>query len=68
MHLLPFALLALFLGARHQDYIVDLAKGPDQAGNFLLRCVLRDACQINQTICDRRVLGARSRRFLLLLG
>lgn len=67
-HLLPFALLALFLGAGHEDHIVDLAKGPNQVCNFLLWCIHWDACQINQAICKRRALGGGSRDFLLLLG
>lgn len=67
-HLLSFALLALFLGAGHEDHVVDLAKGPDQVGDFLLRRILWDACQVNQALCERAALGGQSQDFLLLLG
>ena len=67
-HLLSFALLALLLRTRHEDHVVDLAEGPRQVGDFLLRRVLRDSRQVNQTIGDRRVQGGWGRRLLLLLG
>ncbi len=66
-NLLPVSLLDLFLGAWHEDHIVNLAKGPDQVSNFLFWSILWDACKKNQSICHRWVLGGLSHYFLLLL-
>lgn len=67
-HLLSRALLALFLGTRHEDHVVDFANRPDHVSNLLFGSIIWDACQIHQAICVRRVLGYGSLYFLFLLG